>query len=182
MIEYLVDQNGQYISTLQGTAEEILALVPAGHKTVVLPPPRTTDWWNGADWVPIGTPPAYYFTFDYGSKTWVDSRSLAEVKAKRWEEVKLARNQVEFGGFYYKGNKFDSDSISQGRILAAVVFGKPVTWTLADAGSVDLELEDLQGLAAAMATHVTSVHARGRIAREAVKIAQSNAEVESVLF
>ena len=182
MIQYLYDQNGKYAQTLTGTTEEILAQVPEGHGTTILPPPRNTDYFNGTNWVSIGAPPYYYLAFDYASKTWLDTRNLAECQNSRWEQIKLQRNKTEFGGFEFEGKAYDSDSTSQGRILAAFVFGQPVTWTTSNDEVMQLSATQVQNLGIAMAVHVQSVHERGRLARIAVFSSESPEEVDAVMF
>lgn len=182
MIEYLIAPNGQYVEELSGEPDEILARTPDGYATTSLPPPRKSDWWNGTEWVAIGSAPAYYFEFDYDSKDWVDTRDLSVVKAKHWENIKLARNKEEIAGFYYNGNKYDSDFISQSRILAIKVVGQPITWTLANSEPIDLTVEEINELFLTLMMHVQALHERGRLAKKAIDMAESNEEVENVLF
>ena len=78
-----------------------------------------------------------HHTFDYTTKQWTDSRSLDEIKAQKWSELKLQRNQLEFGGFAFEGNMYDSDQVSQGRIMGAAVAGIDQTWTLANNTTVE---------------------------------------------
>lgn len=182
MIEYLYDQNGQYVKQLNGTAEEVIGATPIGYGTTNLPPPRATDYWNGSEWVNIGTKPKWYFEFDYDTKEWKDTRSLASVKVECWERVKLARNVLEFGGFLYNGSVYDSDQISQGRILAAYVFGQPTEWTTATDGVVELSADQVRELGYTMMAHVQSVHSRGRLARELIFASKSIEEAEAVIY
>lgn len=182
MIQYLIAPNGQFIQKLEGTAQEILSMIPEGHDTTILPPPRTTDYWNGTTWVHIGPQPAWYMQFNYDTKQWEDSRNIEEVRRQKWEEVKLARNQFEFGGFIHEGMHFDSDQISQGRILAAVLFGESAEWTLADDTVVELNKEQITALGQALQQHVQTAHARGRVARRAINEATTIPEIEAVFF
>ena len=179
---YLIDQNGQFVSAIDGTAEDIVERTPEGYTTTILAPPRSTDYWNGSNWVAIGSAPAYYFKFNYVTKAWEDTRELEAVKTSKWNQIKLERNKAEFGGFLWEGLKFDSDQISQGRILAAFIFNQPIIWTLADDTSVELSVEDVQEVTQAMSNHVQNVHAKARSAREAINSATTIEEVESVLF
>ena len=80
MIQYLIDQKGRFIKELSGTAAEIISETPNGYTTTVLPPPRTTDYWDGTQWVAIGAPPEWYFEFDYAIKDWADTRNLHDAK------------------------------------------------------------------------------------------------------
>lgn len=182
MIQYLIAPNGRYLNRLEGTATEILAQIPEGHDATILPPPHDTDYWNGSAWVAIGPAPAYYMQFDYDAKGWKDTRDLESTKKTKWEAIKLQRNQLEFGGFEYEGNQYDSDYISQGRILAAVVFGEPTIWTLATDGTIELSKEQLIGLSKALAAHVQAAHARGRVSRELILKASTVEEVDAVNF
>ena len=141
---YLIDQNGQFVSNIDGTAEELIARTPEGYSTTILPPPRSTDYWNGSNWVAIGSAPAYYFKYNYATKAWEDTRDLDTVKTSKWNQLKLERNKAEFGGFLWEGLKFDSDQVSQGRILAAFIFNQPTVWTLSDDTVVELSVEDIQ--------------------------------------
>ena len=181
-MQYLINEDGQYVGTVQGTISEIIEQTPPGHTTTILVPPRSTDYWDGTNWAPIGAPPAYYYKFDYKTKTWVDTRDIDAVKTAKWNAIKLERNKAEFSGFTYNNMKFDSDQTAQGRILAAYMFNQPVSWTLANDEVVLLSVEDIQGVAAAMAAHVIDVHHKARISREAINSAKTIAEVESVLF
>lgn len=182
MIEYLVSPHGQYLRTLTGSAEENLAQVLEGHSTSLLPPPRTTDYWSGSEWVAIGSAPAYYFKYDYEQHEWVDTRDIEAVRISKRQAINLDRNKLEVGGLMYMGKRFDSDYISQSRMLAAIFFAKPTVWTLANDDSLEMSEEDLKGLGVALSEHVTGTHYRGRIAKQAVDIATSIEEIESVLF
>lgn len=182
MPQYVIDQHGQFIKEVDGTTEDMLSQLDEGQSLVVLPPPRTSDYWNGTAWVAIGQQPKWHYAFDYSIKEWVDTRDLEQAKKDKWEAIKLARNKVEFSGFMYNGKKYDSDYISQGRILAAVVFNQPVTWTTQDNDVIELTAEEIHELAAAMATHVNQVHYRGRLARQAIDLSQSLNEVDAVIF
>lgn len=75
---------------------------------------------------------------------------------------------------------YDSDEKSRARISAAASLGVAVEWTLADNSTIWLEPADLQRLVAALATHITTIHARGKIAREKIYNATTIAEVEAV--
>lgn len=180
--EYLISPFGQFIKVLEGTSTEILDQTPAGHSTVLLPPPRSTDYWNGSNWVSIGPAPSPFKSFNYETKQWFDTRSLEAVKDSKWEDIKYQRNKVEFGGFTYNGMEFDSDMLSQGRILAASIMNQPTTWTLANNLVVDLTAQDMQGVVQAMMTHVMSCHARSRLARDNILSSTTIEEIETVLF
>ena len=126
--------------------------------------------------------PSQNHIFDYIIKQWIDPRTLDEIKNRKWTEIKAQRTQLEFGGFTFEGNIYDSDQVSQGRILGASLAGVDQVWTLADNITVVLSALQLQQLYAALQAHVASVHERGRIARLAIEAAETKEEVEAVVL
>lgn len=142
--------------------------------------PNLSDYWNGNAFVSIGEPPSTHHIFDYHTKQWIDPRSLDEIKAQKWAEIKSQRDQLEFGGFEFEGNIYDSDQVSQGRIMGAAAAGMDQTWTLANNTTVELTALQLQQLYAALQAHIASVHERGRIARQLIFEAESKEEVEDI--
>jgi hypothetical protein len=141
-----------------------------------------TDYWNGSEFISIGNPPTPNHTFDYVIKEWVDLRTLDEIKAQKWAEIKQQRNAFEFGGFLFEGNRYDSDQISQGRIVAAASLGVEVEWTLQNNSAIWLSPAKLKELQIAMAMHVTQIHARGKVAREAIYAAITKEEIEAIAY
>lgn len=141
-----------------------------------------TDYWNGSEFISIGNPPTPNHTFDYVIKEWVDLRTLDEIKAQKWTLLKQQRDAFEFGSFEFEGNIYDSDQVSQGRILGAVLAGLPQIWTLANNTTVSLSAEQLKSLYAALQMHVAVAHERGRIAREAIQAATTKEQIEAIVF
>ena len=131
-------------------------------------------------WVAIRQAPQANYIFDYDKRVWLDPRSLDEIKAQKWTEIKSERDQLEFGGFEFEGNFYDSGQVSQGRIMGAAAAGIDQTWTLADNTTAELSASQLQQLYAALQAHVASVHERGRIARQLIFDAETKEQVESV--
>ena len=139
-----------------------------------------TDYWNGSEFISIGNPPTPNHTFDYVIKEWIDPRSLDEVKAQKWAEIKSERDRIEFGSFEFDGDIYDSDQVSQGRILGAASAGVDQVWTLADNSTRSLSASQLQQLYATLQMHIAAAHERGRIAREAIMSATTKEDVEAV--
>ena len=142
--------------------------------------PNLSDYWNGNAFVSIGKPPSTHHIFDYHTKQWIDPRSLDEIKTQKWAEIKTERDQLEFGGFEFGGNIYDSDQVSQGRIMGAAVAGIDQTWTLANNTTVELTALQLQQLYAVLQSHIASVHERGRIARQLIFEAETKEQVEAI--
>ena len=141
-----------------------------------------TDYFDDKSkkFVSIGEPPSPHHTFDYTTKQWIDPRTLDEIKTQKWAEIKSQRDPLEFGGFEFEGNVYDSDQVSQGRIMGAALAGIDQVWTLANNTTVELSATQLQQLYAALQAHIASVHERGRIARLAIESAETKEEVESI--
>lgn len=118
--------------------------------------------------------------YNYETRQWVDPRTLDEIKAQKWAEIKSERDQLEFGGFEFEGNTYDSDQASQGRIMGASLAGVDQVWTLADNTTVELSASQLQQLYAALQAHIASVHERGRIARQLIFEAETKEQIEAI--
>ena len=183
MKRVLLNDDASILSVLEGNQELISLNTPSDAKFVddvnyVL----STDYFDvkSKKFVSIGDPPTHNHTFDYTIKQWIDPRSLDEIKAQKWAEIKSERDRLEFGGFTFEGNIYDSDQVSQGRIMGAVSAGVDQTWTLADNTTVSLTASQLQQLYAALQAHIASVHERGRIARQLIFDAETKEEVEAV--
>ena len=138
------------------------------------------DYWDGGKFVPIGDPPTERSIFNYSTRSWVDLTTLDDIKATAWNSIKVQRDRIEFGGFEFEGNIYDSDQVSQGRIMGAAAAGVDQVWTLADNITVELSASQLQQLYAALQAHIASVHERGRIARQLIYEGETKEEVEAV--
>ena len=175
-----IEDNGRIISSISGTPE-ILELNKISDKYIDVDYlPNSDQYWGGDAWVDIPPQPSPYHVFDYDLKDWTDPRTLDEIKAQKWAKFKSQRDQVEFGGFGFEGNTYDSDQVSQGRIMGASAAGVGQTWTLANNATVELTDLQMQQLYATLQAHIASVHERGRIARQLIFEAESKEEVEAI--
>ena len=181
MIRVIIGKWGEVLTTLNGDKELVDLNTPKGAVYVDgVAPVSGRDYWDGKRFISIGEAPSPNHKFNYALEKWIDPRSLAEIKTQKWTEIKSIREQLEFGGFEYKGNIYDSDQVSQGRIMGAAVAGIDQVWTLANNTTVELSATELQQLYAAMQSHIASVHERGRIARQLIFDAETKEQVEAV--
>ena len=183
MIRSLLNLNGSIICKVSGSSEMVGLNTPLNTVYIDdIEPSLPTDYWdfNLQQFISIGEPPSPHFIFDYGIKQWIDPRSIDDIKAQKWTEIKSQRDQLEFGGFVFEGNVYDSDQVSQGRIIGAASAGIDQRWTLADNTTVELSASQLQQLYAALQAHIASVHERGRIARQLIFDAEAKEQVEAV--
>lgn len=169
---------GHLIKTISAPDDVVEMNTPEGCLAVEDPPEPNMYYQDG--WVAMPTQPSPYHIFNYDLKNWIDPRTLDEIKAQKWAEIKSGRDQLEFGGFEFESNTYDSDQVSQGRIMGAAVAGVDQVWTLADNSTIELTSVQLQQLYAALQTHIASVHERGRIARQLIYEAETKEQVEAI--
>lgn len=183
MIRHLLNKNGSIISSISGASGMIELNTPSNAVYVDdLNPASMTDYWdfNLHQFVSIGEPPSPHHIFDYTFKQWVDPRTLDEIKNQKWQEIKKQRDALEFGGFEFEGGVYDSDQVSQGRIMGASIAGIDQVWTLADNTTRLLTAGQLQQLYAALQTHIAVAHERGRIARQLIYEATSKEQIDAI--
>lgn len=151
------------------------------NQLIETPPSTDIDYFDiERGWITPPPAPSSNHTFDYIIKQWIDLRTLDEIKAQKWDEIKAMRDQLEFSGFEFEGGVYDSDQVSQGRIMGAAVAGVDQVWTLKDNTTISLTASQLQQLYAALQAHIASVHERGRIARQLIFEAETKEQVEAV--
>ena len=183
-VRVLLNTNGSIKSILTG-APSLVDLNTPDQAYFVDDPDHAidrTDYFdsNMQAFVSIGDAPTDNHKFDYSFKQWIDTRTLDEIKVQKWAEIKSQRDQLEFGGFEFEGNIYDSDQVSQGRIMGATIAGVDQVWTLADNTTVSLTASQSQQLYAALQAHISSVHERGRIARHLIYEGETKEEVEAI--
>lgn len=176
----IISKNGEILQMIYANEETVVLNTPKDGFAVDDPPKSNMFYQDG--WVEMPTQPSPHHTFDYTTKQWIDPRTLDEIKAQKWAEIKSQRDRLEFGGFEFEGNVYDSDQVSQGRIMGAAVAGIDQVWTLADNTTVELSASQLQQLYVALQAHIASVHERGRIARQKIETALTYEEIEAVNF
>lgn len=182
MKRVIVDGN-KVISILSGIVELITLNTPQGSVYIDIDediPVFVGDYVEDGIFHAALDKPSQHHTFDYDIKAWVDLRTLDEIKAHKWAEIKQQRDQLEFGGFEFEGNTYDSDQVSQGRIMGAASASVDQTWTLADNTTVELSAAKLQQVYAALQAHIANAHERGRIARQLIFDAETKEEVKEI--
>lgn len=183
MVRYILDSTGKILTALVA-GNEMLKLNTASNAIYVdVDEVRDmTDYYDFDlhSFVSIGEPPSSHHIFAYATKQWIDPRTLDEIKAQRWTEIKSVRDRLEFGGFEFDGGIYDSDQVSQGRIMGAAAAGMDQVWTLADNTTTYLTANELVQLYQALQMHIAITHQRGRAAREAIMSATTKDDVDAV--
>lgn len=181
MKRVFLSKHGEIVSSVTGDLTLIVLNTPADAKYVDIDEVVSlSDYWSGSKFVSIGEPPSPHHTFDYTTKQWIDPRLLYEIKAQKWAEIKSQRDRLEFGGFEFDGGIYDSDQVSQTRIMGAAAAGMDQVWTLADNTTTYLAANELVQLYQALQMHIATTHQRGRAAREAIMSATTKDDVDAV--
>lgn len=129
--------------------------------------------------------------FDADSRTWIDPRPLQQIKDDKWEEIKAARDAAEYGGFVCNDKRYDSDSISQQRIIGSVSMAMlaaqgaqpfSIDWTLADNSVVTLDGAGMIAVGEALGVHVATQHATARTLRTQIELALERGEVAEIVW
>jgi hypothetical protein len=132
-------------------------------------------------------PPNEYDIWDEVNGGWIDGRDLDQKKADKWIKIKAARDAQEFGTFDWGGYTFQCDEVSQRRIQGAVQLSAiddtlTLDWTLADNSVQNFAASEYVQIGVALATHVSGCHARGRILRQEIESATTEAELEAIVW
>lgn len=141
---------------------------------------RVEGYVDKGEWYAAEGKPSENHIYDYDLKDWIDPRTLDEIKAQRWTEIKYDRDSLEFGGFEFEGNIYDSDQVSQARIMGAASAQIDQIWTLANNKTVELTAAQLGQLYQALQAHIANIHERGRIARQLIYESTSIEQVELI--
>ena len=175
----IITRYGKPLFSIHGDAETIELNTPEDCAAVDDPPSANMQY-KDSEWMDLPPKPSDFYQFNYEAGEWIDPRTIDEIKAQKWDEIKSGRDSLEFSGFEFEGGVYDSDQVSQGRIMGAAAAGLDQVWTLADNTTIDLSASQLQQLYAALQAHIANAHERGRIARQLIHEAETKEQVEAV--
>lgn len=142
---------------------------------------------NGA-LVPLPPKPSENHVFDYSLEAWFDPRTLGQLKAAKWAQIKARRDEVEFGGFVWDGSVFDSDPLSQSRIQGAAQLATlnpgtfSIDWTLANNSVRTLSAAQMVEVGETLGIHVATQHTIARGLRQQIDAATTAAEVGAIVW
>ena len=168
------DANGDILFTVSGNSENVAANTQ-GHDFVYVPDDLdlSTGLWKVVAGELQALPEPVV--------------SLENLKLRKWRVMKLARDAEEFGGLVFQGNTYDTDALSQQRIqgasqLATLDAITEIDWTTADNTTVTLTKADVINLGVTLGAHITTAHERGRIVRQQIEAATTEAELEAITW
>lgn len=138
---------------------------------------------------PVLYPPklSHYHQFNFVTKQWEDTRTLEQVQMMTWNNMKVLRSQKESAGFTWDGSVFDSDRVSQSRIMGAVQLAGmnpafEIPWTLQNNSVRVLNAADMISVGATLGSHVATIFARAQEIRTEIYAASTIAEVEAITW
>ena len=144
-------------------------------------------------WIDNGThhqlppQPTPHHIFNYTTKQWQHPRTLADLKATQWSQVKQARSNAEYAGFTWDGSTFDSDAISQQRITGAVTLAQlstafSIDWVLADNTTRTLNQADMLQVGVALGLHVATQFTHGVGLRAQIDFATTPEQLSAIVW
>jgi len=101
--------------------------------------------------------------------------TLDMARADKLAEMKARRDAIIFGGMTWDGSRFDTDEVSQARMLGAHISGQPRTWRLADNTWRNLSAAEIGAVWLALDAHVQDAFAVFAV-KEAQILAAETAE------
>lgn len=125
--------------------------------------------------------------WDNTTMTWIDPRTLADLKAAKMAALKAARDAEQFGGFVWDGSTFDSDERSQtlllGMFTTAALGALPDTpFRLADNSWRVLTASDMVQVWSALQGLIGGAFGRFSVVEAAVMAAQDAPTVEAITW
>lgn len=188
----LYQTNGRITSTLSCREEDLPHNIDCNKAAGAI----ETDVLNTADYfaadgelIRKSAKPSSIHEFDYNTKTWIDPRSLDEVRAQRWSAIKAQRDQAQLEIVVTRYGAVNAGAEARAAVsrLAASVAsvsiadpGYQVQFTLANDSYVMLDANGLVEVDAAMFLAEQAIRARANTLRLRIQQAQGPAEIERV--
>lgn len=123
--------------------------------------------------------PKYPAAWSNETMSWVDLRSLEQLKVSKWEEVKQARQLADESPLITPYGVFDADYQSQQKIAGAVQLALmapntwSIDWTLHDNSVVTLTKSQLVEVGVTLGTRTSSLYEQSRTIRDSINNAES---------
>lgn len=144
---------------------------------------------NSQSLVEFPSKPAPYYTWDWNTHSWVDARTLQQVKDQKWEEIKLSRDAAINAPLDTPYGTFDADANSRANIANSVLYlqtleqqGTPgtVDWTLADNTIITLNYQEMSTVGVLLGQRTNAAYDTARALRAQIDAATTIAEVEAI--
>lgn len=144
---------------------------------------------NSQSLVEFPPKPASYYTWDWSTHTWIDTRTLQQVKNEKWEEIKRSRDAAINAPLSTPYGVFDADPNSRANIANSVLYlqtleqqGTPgtVDWTLADNTTITLNYQEMSTVGLLLGQRTNAAYDTGRALRTQIDAATTIPEVEAI--
>jgi hypothetical protein len=178
----VIGPHGRVIAS--GTTTDVRLVPLATGETIIYQRAPTDHWWDARAeaFVPMGAQPSLHHQFDWPTHQWVDERTLEVRRQQKWTEIKAARDLAEVSGFPYMGKVIQSDAKSVQRITVAASVSEGKDWTCADNTVLQLDVEGVKGMPAALARHIDQLHQTAKELRARINAAGSPAEIDAIAW
>lgn len=130
--------------------------------------------------------PSVHHIYDAKADLWIDTKTLASVKASTWERIKQARTEAERSDFICNGGVYQANkeniSCAVQLALQAQTAGKPysIDWTLSDNTVVTLDAVAMIAVGKALAEHLGFAFAIARDLREQIAATLSIEQADAI--
>lgn len=126
--------------------------------------------------------------WDNAQMQWVSVLTLDNLKAEKWESIKLERETRETGTFQWNGHTIDADKARiNGAALSVMIaqaagYAHSDVWTLADNSKIPVTGQDILAMGLALAAHVSACRARARTLRELIEATTTTEQVVALTW
>jgi len=127
------------------------------------------------------------FKYNITTKSWVDPRTLEDMKASKWKEIKDARSSSELGGFKFEGKVFNStlsDQIKINGLLNTITINPTHTekWYAQDNSHVLLTKENISSFSSKLTQHISYVYKVAGDLRIMINNCTSKKELDQLIW
>jgi hypothetical protein len=187
-IHTILDSHGEIVSVVNVPDEATLtANTPSGCTCVDGAPPFPDAYFT-TEWVQKPAQPAIHLAWDVYNKVWYDPRSLAEIKAAKWDEIKVARANADYSPITVDGHTFDANQESQQKIAGAVQLALlagsdwSIDWTLTDNTVHTLTQAEMINVGVALGQRTSAIYSTARQLRIAIETAIDADDVQLITW
>lgn len=150
-----------------------------------------SGWLDGDVHHNLPAQPSPHHVWDWQTKTWADPRTLDDLKATKWAEIKLARDAAERVPLVTQLGTFDADPKGRTNLtdtilllqsLAAIGQPAEIDFTLADNTVVSLSLQQMVMVGIALGNQVQGAYNTGRQLRGLIDAATSAGQLDAIAW
>jgi hypothetical protein len=179
---------GQILRTLSCPQDQVAPNVGTGEQAIEIPDGvgDDTHYFDGTDFVPMPAKAHDYQRFDFATKTWVDPRTLLQVKSTKRNELKSAALAAATADLTVSTVTFSVSLDIKAELAQELALAQAegasysLEWERADGTPITLTGAQVRGLLRAMSTRAANIRSTLRTKIAAVNAATTIAEVEAI--